>query len=121
MPTRSSSGRSWSASWSPGCGPSRSGGARRVSMSSRHPGRVRTLVAHEPPLLELLPDADALRAATEEIIATFHRERHHAAFAQFMITAGFDLPPDVEGCPPGEPDPNEEANARHFFAHELRP
>jgi|SRR5690242_1596047 pimeloyl-ACP methyl ester carboxylesterase len=99
-----------------------SGGAvTGLALVARHPGRVRTLVAHEPPLLELLPDADAQRAATEEIIATFHREGHHAAFAQFMITAGFDLPPDVEGCPPGEPDPNEEANARHFFAHELRP
>src|SRR5690242_16022754 len=67
-----------------------SGGAvTGLALVARHPGRVRTLVAHEPPLLELLPDADAQRAATEEIIATFHREGHHAAFAQFMITAGF--------------------------------
>jgi pimeloyl-ACP methyl ester carboxylesterase len=99
-----------------------SGGAvTGLALVARHPDRVRTLVAHEPPLLELLPDAEAQRAATDDIIATFHRDGHHAAFAQFMITAGFDLPdlpPDAET---GPADPNEEANARHFFAHELRP
>jgi pimeloyl-ACP methyl ester carboxylesterase len=99
-----------------------SGGAvTGLALVARHPGRVRTLVAHEPPLLELLPDADAQRAATDDIVATFHRDGHHAAFAQFMITAGFDLPDDAQPGPPGEPDPNEEANAAHFFGHELRP
>jgi pimeloyl-ACP methyl ester carboxylesterase len=99
-----------------------SGGAvTGLALVARHPDRVRTLVAHEPPVLEMLPDADAQRAAIEEIIATFHRDGHHAAFAQFMITAGFDLPADALAGPPGAPDPNEEANARHFFAHELRP
>ena len=36
-----------------------SGGAvTGLALVARHPARVRTLVAHEPPLLELLPDAD---------------------------------------------------------------
>ncbi|OBC07448.1 hydrolase [Mycobacterium sp. 852013-50091_SCH5140682] len=99
-----------------------SGGAvTGLALVARHPDRVRTLVAHEPPLVELLPDAAAQRAATDEIVATFHRDGYHAAFAQFMVTAGFDLPDDAPAGPPGEPDPNEEANATHFFAHELRP
>ena len=55
-----------------------SGGAvTGLALVARHPGRVRTLVAHEPPLLELLPDAAAQRAATQDIIDTF-RDRGHA-------------------------------------------
>ncbi|MFK8907538.1 hypothetical protein [Streptomyces sp. YS-3] len=53
-----------------------SGGAvTGLAPVTRQPGQIRTLVAHEPPLLELLPDAAAQRAATDDIIATFHRER----------------------------------------------
>ena len=45
-----------------------SGGAvTALALVARHPARVRTLVAHEPPLLELLPDAEQQRAATEDI------------------------------------------------------
>ena len=52
-----------------------SGGAvTGLALVSRHPKRVRTLIAHEPPVLELLPDAAAQRATTENIIDTFHRE-----------------------------------------------
>ena len=37
-----------------------SGGAvTGLALVARHPARVRTLVAHEPPLLELLPDPDS--------------------------------------------------------------
>ena len=46
-----------------------SGGAvTGLALVSRHPKRVRTLIAHEPPVLELLPDAAEQRARTE---------RHH--------------------------------------------
>ncbi|MFF1644665.1 alpha/beta fold hydrolase [Streptomyces sp. NPDC058240] len=35
-----------------------SGGAvTGLALVARHPARVRTLVAHEPPVMELLPDA----------------------------------------------------------------
>jgi pimeloyl-ACP methyl ester carboxylesterase len=103
-----------------------SGGAvTGLALVSRHPGRVRTLVAHEPPLLELLPDADRHRAATEEIIATFHRDGMAAAWMAFMANAGFDLTDPHAGPPPGpEPTPQERADqladAARFFDHELR-
>ncbi|GJJ18600.1 alpha/beta fold hydrolase [Mycolicibacterium mageritense] len=99
-----------------------SGGAvTGLALVSRHPKRVRTLVAHEPPVLELLPDADAQRAATEAIVATFHRDGHEAAFGHFMLNAGFDLPADAPTGPSGPPDPAEVADATHFFVHELLP
>ena len=52
-----------------------SGGAvTGLALVALHPGRVRTLVAHEPPLLELLPDADAQRVGVDEIVEAFHRD-----------------------------------------------
>src|SRR3954447_25118335 len=45
-----------------------SGGAvTGLALVIRHPGRVRTLIAHEPPLLELLPEPARHRADTETI------------------------------------------------------
>lgn len=103
-----------------------SGGAvTGLALATRYPGRVRTLVAHEPPLLELLPDAPRRRAATEEIIATFHRDGVEAAWTAFMVNAGFDLSDPHAGPPPG-PEPTagelakQLADSARFFDHELR-
>ncbi|MEU4346260.1 alpha/beta hydrolase [Streptomyces sp. NPDC023838] len=101
-----------------------SGGAvTGLALVARHPGRVRTLVAHEPPLLELLPDAAEQRAATEDIIATFHRDGVGAAWMKFMVNAGFQVGGDEGGAPtppPGEPSAQDLADSARFFAHELR-
>ncbi|MDA0563186.1 alpha/beta hydrolase [Streptomonospora sp. S1-112] len=109
-----------------------SGGAvTALAMAEHHPGRVGTLVAHEPPLTELLPDAAEQRAATDEIVAVFHREGPGAAWRRFMGNAGFDLPPeDAPGTAErqgraessGQPEPSERelAEARHFFVHQLQ-
>ncbi len=94
-----------------------SGGAvTGLALVARHPGRVRTLIAHEPPVLTLLPDAAERHAATEQIIDTFHRHGVGAAFAQFMVTAGYE---STDG-PPGEPSEQDLADSARFFAHELR-
>jgi pimeloyl-ACP methyl ester carboxylesterase len=102
-----------------------SGGAvTGLALVARHPGRVRTLVAHEPPLLELLPDAARHRANTEAIIETFRTEGLHSAWYQFMVTAGFDMSGPGEGAPvvaPPEPTEQEIREAARFFEHELRP
>jgi pimeloyl-ACP methyl ester carboxylesterase len=97
-----------------------SGGAvTGLALVSRHPTRVRTLIAHEPPVLELLSDAAAQRAKTEEIIETFHRHGVGAAMAMFMANAGFDV--DPEGAPvASEPSPEQIAYGTRFLVHELR-
>ncbi|MFF2851751.1 alpha/beta fold hydrolase [Streptomyces sp. NPDC058001] len=109
-----------------------SGGAvTGLALVARHPGRVRTLVAHEPPLLELLPDVAEQRAATEGIIATFRRDGVGAAWGAFMANAGFDVgggdgdgDSDGDGGahtpPQGEPSEQDLANSARFFLHELR-
>ncbi|MEU0495539.1 alpha/beta hydrolase [Mycobacterium sp. NPDC006124] len=101
-----------------------SGGAvTGLALVTRHPGRVRTLVAHEPPLLELLPDAEAQRAATADIVATFRTEGLHAAWLKFMVNAGFDVGQDGPPEPQGEPVNPEKALAEgaRFFVHDLVP
>ena len=104
-----------------------SGGAvTGLALVAHHPARVRTLVAHEPPLLELLPDADQQRAATDDIITTFHTDGLGAAWFKFMVNAGFDMTaPDpnpgkvhTEAAEPAGQDLHE---AARFFDHELRP
>jgi pimeloyl-ACP methyl ester carboxylesterase len=103
-----------------------SGGAvTGLAMVVRHPGRVGTLVAHEPPLLELLPDAAAQREATRAITDTFLTEGLQAAWMRFMVNAGFDLaafgdgPPEPQGQPV---NPEQElAEGRRFFVHDLAP
>jgi pimeloyl-ACP methyl ester carboxylesterase len=97
-----------------------SGGAvTGLAMVTRHPGRVRMLVAHEPPLLELLPDAAEQRAQVDDIVETFHAHGVGAAWMKFMANAGFDIgdvPP-----PPVKPSPQDVADSARFFDHELRP
>jgi pimeloyl-ACP methyl ester carboxylesterase len=98
-----------------------SGGAvTGLALVARHPARVRTLVAHEPPVLDLLPDAANRHAATEQNISTYHRDGAEAAFLQFMATAGYDLDHLAESMPPGEPSEQDLADNNRFFTHELR-
>jgi pimeloyl-ACP methyl ester carboxylesterase len=100
-----------------------SGGAiTGLALVTRHPGRVRTLVAHEPPLLELLPDAAEQRAAVDDIVATFHREGQARAWAKFMANAGFSGPDDEDVAvpPPVEPSEQDLADGTRFLVHELQ-
>jgi pimeloyl-ACP methyl ester carboxylesterase len=100
-----------------------SGGAvTGLALVARHPERVRTLVAHEPPLLELLPDAAEQRAAVDDIIETYHREGVWAAFMKFMATAGFEAGGDDGAPAPLEQEFTEQdiADSARFYAHELR-
>lgn len=78
-------------------------------------------MAHEPPLLELLPDAAEQRAGSEDIIRTFEQEGIGAAWMKFMTNAGFDLGGDDAPPPPQhEPSAADLANSARFFRHELR-
>lgn len=106
-----------------------SGGAvTGLALVARHPGRVRTLIAHEPPLLELLPDAEEQRAATQDIADTFLSDGLHAAWMKFMVNAGFDLTaggPDPAEQPESQGEPmnpeRELAEGARFFLHDLAP
>lgn len=97
-----------------------SGGAvTALALAERYPNRVRTVVAHEPPLLELLPDAAEQRTATEDIVETYHREGVPAAWAKFMGNAGFPVEEGEDTGAAAEPSEQLLADSTHFFAHQL--
>lgn len=103
-----------------------SGGAvTGLALATRYPNRVGTLVAHEPPLLTLLPDAAEQLAGTDEIIAIYHRDGLGAAFGAFMARAGFpdgepDGNPTAADPPPAEPSAQDVFEGGRFFTCELR-
>jgi len=62
-----------------------SGGAvTALALVAAHPGDVTTLVAHEPPLIDMLPDADQARAAQQAYQAIYHEKGWGAGMAAFM-------------------------------------
>lgn len=99
-----------------------SGGAvSALALAQRHPGAASTVIAHEPPLIELVEDRAELRANTEEMIATYLGGDRRGAWAQFLANAAIELPAEVfemiAGTEPGE---QEAADERFQFAHMLR-
>ena len=62
-----------------------SGGAvNGLALVARHPERVRVFVAHEPPALSVLPDAEVALAANDDIGATYQKEGMGPAMAKFI-------------------------------------
>ncbi|QFY10384.1 alpha/beta fold hydrolase [Nonomuraea phyllanthi] len=62
-----------------------SGGAvNALALVARHPEQVRTLVAHEPPAAQVLPDRDAMLAVIADMRRTYEREGFGAGMAKFI-------------------------------------
>lgn len=72
-----------------------------LALISRHPQQVSRLVAHEPPLLEVLPDAPRWRAFFADVGATHRNRGAEAAMRQFMTGIGVD-----KAQRPADPDPD---------------
>ncbi|MBF6353936.1 alpha/beta hydrolase [Nocardia higoensis] len=63
-----------------------SGGAvTALALVAAHPGDVTTLVAHEPPLLPLLPDAAAAERAFAEVREAYQAKGFGAGMAAFLV------------------------------------
>jgi len=99
-----------------------SGGAcTALALAQAHPETVHTVIAHEPPLADLLPDRDALAAGTDEMIATYLAGDALGAWRGFFAQAGIELPEGaLEAMFGGERDPRHVADERRWFAHEVR-
>lgn len=62
-----------------------SGGAvTSLALVAAHPGDVRTVVAHEPPLLSVLPDAEQAFAAERRFLQAYHERGWGAGMAAFI-------------------------------------
>lgn len=83
-----------------------SGGAvNALALVARHPEQVRTLVAHEPPLAETLPDREYALAAIADMRQTYQRDGFGAGMAKFIAFVGLrgEVPSDYVEQP--APDP----------------
>lgn len=117
-----------------------SGGAvAGLALAVRHPGKVRTLIAHEPPVAELLPDAPQIRAAVDDVEEAYRAGGSGAGWFKFVslvmhsgpVTeagvppaawppAGAE-PPAQEQGPPPEPSAKQQADDELFFLQMLKP
>jgi clorobiocin biosynthesis protein CloN7 len=104
-----------------------SGGATvGLALVTAHPDQVRTLVVHEPPVTELLPDSAQRRAEIDDIYETYRAEGADKAMQKFMAHAGLGQGPAQQAdAPRWEPSAEQLARMRatteHFLAHLLRP
>jgi pimeloyl-ACP methyl ester carboxylesterase len=100
-----------------------SGGAVSVlALVQAHPDLVHTVVAHEPPLDELLDDRERLRTQTDDMIATYLAGDIAGAWAKFLKTANIAMPEEViEQMFGGECDAQTLADEHFQYAHMLRP
>ena len=83
-----------------------SGGAVNcLALVASHPDDVHTLVAHEPPLLALLPDADAAFAAERDVQQRYHDHGWGAGMAGFIALVSWqgEFGPDYSARPPADP------------------
>ena len=83
-----------------------SGGATNaLALVARHPGDVRTLVAHEPPVAAVLPDRENAQAAARAVHETYRRNGFGAGMAHFiaLVSHQGEFPDDWAARP--APDP----------------
>ncbi|MET0426087.1 MAG: alpha/beta hydrolase, partial [Actinoplanes sp.] len=105
-----------------------SGGAvNALALVTAHPEQVRTLVAHEPPVVPVLPDREAARAATEAIAQTYQQDGFGAAMAKFFaltsfrgeLPAGFADQPGPNPADFGLPAEDDGSRADPLFGQNL--
>ncbi|GAA4232400.1 hypothetical protein FHR32_002128 [Streptosporangium album] len=104
-----------------------------LELAARHPWQVRTLVAHEPPVLDLLPDRDHWHAVIRDVEEAFLKEGAGQAMQVFAAGSGMDGGEQEDGgeqAPQGqgEPDPEMTAmtarmgkNMEFFIGYEVPP
>jgi pimeloyl-ACP methyl ester carboxylesterase len=112
-----------------------SGAMIGLELAAHHPEQVGTLVAHEPPIFELLSDRDQWRALLRRVEETFRTQGAAAAgqvFGEGMHMRGGEPEegrvPGGGDAPAGEPDPwmaemmaRMQKNMAFFFGYEVPP
>ncbi len=123
-----------------------SGGAvAGLALAAGHPEKVDTLIAHEPPVADMLPDASHVRTAIDGVEDAYHAYGAGAAWGKFVSAVMHDGPvteagvPDAQWPPPGssdeavaegssdeaatppEPSAKQQADDELFFLRMLKP
>ncbi|MGB2571487.1 alpha/beta fold hydrolase [Micromonospora citrea] len=99
-----------------------SGGAVTVlALAAAHPEAAHTVIAHEPPLVAILDDAEDLLAREEDMIATYVSGDRLGAGRKFLAIANIELPEEVVlGMFGGEPEPQAAADEHFQYVHMVR-
>jgi pimeloyl-ACP methyl ester carboxylesterase len=83
-----------------------SGGATNaLALVAKHPEQVRTLVAHEPPASQELPDREPVLAASTDIHDTYLRSGFGPAMAKFIALVSYEGPFPADYADQPAPDP----------------
>lgn len=123
-----------------------SGGAvAGLALAVRHPDKVTTVIAHEPPVAELLPDAEAVRSAVDGVAEAYKADGAGAGWGAFVSLVMHQGPVPADGVPavawpppgaepegesqvgateqtPAEPpSPKQQADDELFFLRMLEP
>ena len=100
-----------------------SGGAvTLLALAGTRPDLAHTVIAHEPPLDELLEDRDERRSVAGAIVDAYLTEGRAAAWRLFLADANIELPEPVFAQLFGAPlEGHAAADEDFFFRHEMRP
>lgn len=104
---------------------SSSGAIVALDLVSRHPQRIRTLIAHEAPIATLLPDSAHWLGFLDDVYDTYRRSGAETAMEKFTARMGMDgmrqPPPGIE-LPPRivEMMTRMHHNLDFWFDHEIR-
>ena len=99
-----------------------SGGAvTGLALVANYPGHVETLIAHEPPLALLLPEAEEARAGMHEIYDTYRDSGIRAAWERFSAFTGTNMLPQGDDAEPQPPSAEAVAMSERFFGRGLLP
>ena len=100
-----------------------SGGAvTALALAQEHPDLVDTVIAHEPPLIELLPDRDERHAGGEVVIERWFAGDHVGSWRAFLDNADIRMPEEVfQMVFAAEPDAAARADGDYQNGHLLRP
>lgn len=84
-----------------------SGGAvNALALVAEHPEQVRVLVAHEPPLAQILPDREEALAAVVDMRHTYEQNGFGAAMAKFITLTSLQGPVPADFGSQPMPDPS---------------
>ena len=91
-----------------------------LDLVARHPEQVTTLVAHEPPAPELLPDeeGDAAERAQEAVEHAYRREGLPSAMRAFAVIVGLDVSDREADVEIPRPDERRTADTVYFLTHD---
>ncbi len=100
-----------------------SGGAVSVlALAQTRPELVGVVIAHEPPLYDVVEDRDDLHRKGDAMVATYLDGDRVGAWRQFMAAADIELPEEVFQMMFGaQPEPQALADEHTQFAHMLLP